>query len=105
MTTGPTGVPSVSPLSSLDTGPRILGRVGEKSGGSQFTHVMEALLERTNEPHLQADQALQNLVAGKTENVHDVVLSMVKADMSFRLVLELRNRLTEAYQDIMRMQI
>jgi flagellar hook-basal body complex protein FliE len=101
----PTRIPPVHSSVPLVTEARSLGPGANRSVDTQFTEVMEALLERANEPHLQADQALRDLVAGKTGDVHDVVLSMVKADMSFRLVLELRNRLTEAYQEIMRMQV
>ena len=56
-------------------------------------------------PQVQADAALRQLVMGETDSVHNVVMSAVQADMSFRFVLELRNRLTEAYQEIMRMQV
>ena len=76
----------------------------ETSGASFGDHVNN-LLESLNSKQLEADQSLANLVQGKTDNVHNVVLSVVKADMSFRMALELRNRLTEAYQEIMRMQV
>lgn len=52
-----------------------------------------------------ADQNVEDFVAGKTENVHDVMLSMEKADVSFQLMLEIRNRAVEAYQELSRMQI
>ena len=52
-----------------------------------------------------AEQAVQSLAAGRSENVHNVMLSMARADLSFHLVLEIRNRLSDAYQEIMRMQV
>lgn len=72
---------------------------------TSFSQVAQRLLGEANAQQLQADQAVQNLAMGKTENVHDVMLAMAKADLSFRLVMEIRNRLTEAYQEIMRMQV
>jgi flagellar hook-basal body complex protein FliE len=84
------------------------GTRGPQETGPQentFSDLMQGLLAKANEPHMQADQAFQQLATGQTDNVHDVVLSVVKADMSFRLVMELRNRLTEAYQEVMRMQV
>ena len=63
------------------------------------------MVEKANQPHVDADAALKQLVMGETDNVHNVVMSVVQADVSFRFMLELRNRLTEAYQEIMRMQV
>jgi len=52
-----------------------------------------------------ADAKMKDLVAGKTENVHEVTMSMTKAQMSFELMTEIRNRLVETYQTVSRMQI
>ena len=72
---------------------------------ASFQNLMNHLMQQVNDPHVDANQAVNDLVMGKTENVHDVVLSMVKADMSFRLFLEMRNKVMEAYQEISRMQV
>jgi len=74
----------------------------EDAGFSQF---ITDFLRETNDHQQQADGALHDLVTGKTENVHDVVLSIAQADLSFRFLLEVRNRLTEAYQEVSRMQL
>ena len=42
---------------------------------------------------------------GQTDNLHSVMLAVAKADLSFRTILEVRNRLTDAFQEIMRMQV
>jgi flagellar hook-basal body complex protein FliE len=66
---------------------------------------MSSFLNDVNNQHAAANDALRQLVTGEADNVHDVVLSMAKADLAFRMVLEIRNRLTESYQEIMRMQV
>ncbi len=48
---------------------------------------------------------MRNLVAGDVENLHQVMMSLEKAKLSFELVVQVRNRLLEAYQDVMRMQV
>src|SRR5262249_23172571 len=53
----------------------------------------------------QSAQAVRKLTMGQTDDLHNVLLAVAKADLSFRLVLEIRNRLTEAFQEIMRMQV
>jgi flagellar hook-basal body complex protein FliE len=90
---------------ALDSAKTSAGGFGKSQADGPFGTVIQGLLEKANAPHVEADQALQQLVTGQTENVHDVVMSVVKADMSFRFILELRNRLTDAYQEVMRMQV
>ena len=82
------------------TGPRSPGK-----GETSFAQVISGLLQDANAQQLQSDHALQQLVTGETDNVHNVVLAVAKADLSFRLVLEIRNRLIDSYQEIMRMQV
>ena len=72
---------------------------------TDFVKVVSQQLAEVNQTQHTADQAIADLATGETDNVHDVVLSMAKADLTFRLVLEIRNRLVEAYQEIMRMQV
>lgn len=74
-------------------------------GGVGFGRVIDQLLSDANSQQVQADQAVQELAVGRADNVHDVMLAVAKADLSFRMILEVRNRLTEAYQEIMRMQV
>lgn len=78
---------------------------GPQLGKAPFASVVENLLHEANGQQIQADQAVRELAMGRADNLHDVMLSVAKADLSFRMVLEVRNRLTEAYQDIMRMQL
>jgi flagellar hook-basal body complex protein FliE len=76
-----------------------------KDSGGAFTKMVDQLLSYANKQDAQANAAVENLTLGQTDNLHGVMLSMAQADLSFRLVLEIRNRLTEAYQEIMRMQV
>lgn len=101
----PIGLLSTTPVAP--TGPAPLAPRGPSANpdSGSFSNLIKGLLDKANEPHLQADTSMSDLITGKTDNVHNVVLSAVKADLSFRMVLELRNRLTEAYQEIMRMQV
>jgi len=49
--------------------------------------------------------SVRQLVSGETDSIHDVVLTASKADLAFRLVMEIRNRLISSYEEIMRMQV
>lgn len=52
-----------------------------------------------------ADKQLQSLAMGDTQNLHQVMISLEEARLSFQLLLQVRNRALEAYQDVMRMQV
>lgn len=83
----------------------VTGARAPGTGESSFAQAISGLLQEANAQQLQSDQSLQQLVTGETDNVHNVVLAVAKADLSFRLVLEIRNRLIDSYQEIMRMQV
>ena len=70
-----------------------------------FQEVIGQLLEGANNQQLQADQAIKDLVTGESQNVHEVMLALAKADLNLRTVLELRVRSIEADREIMGMQL
>jgi flagellar hook-basal body complex protein FliE len=98
-------IASIGPPNGVPAG---IGTPPEKpagSGAAPFTKLVDQLLSFTENKQAGADQAVLQMVTGRTENVHNVMLAVAEADLSFRLILELRNRLTDAYQEIMRMQV
>lgn len=77
------------------------------TGGSSapFASLVERFLGSAVDASTQANSAVRDLALGRTDSLHEVMLQVAQADMSFRLILEIRNRLTDAYQEIMKMQI
>lgn len=75
------------------------------SGAGAFARLLTQFVGEAGNQQALAEKSVTNLAAGRSDNVHNAMLAMVKADLSFHLVLEIRNRLSEAYQEIMRMQI
>ena len=76
-------------------------------GGTQtpsFSEVMIDVIRSTNQEVSAADQAVTDFVSGKTDDLESVVMATVNADLSFRFLLEMRNRVTESYQELSRMQ-
>ncbi|QDU40254.1 flagellar hook-basal body protein FliE [Maioricimonas rarisocia] len=70
-----------------------------------FSRLVSDMIQDTNSQHLQAQQSVQDLVTGKTDNIHEVALSAANADLAFRFVMEIRDRLINSYQEVMRMQV
>ena len=67
--------------------------------------MLNQLLGNEAQSHASTEAAVRDMATGQTDNLHQVLLQMAQADLSFHQVLEIRNRLTEAYQEIMRMQM
>ncbi|MCD0459819.1 flagellar hook-basal body complex protein FliE [Roseiconus lacunae] len=62
------------------------------------------LMAQANDDQLRSEQAIDSLVSGKTEDVQQVVMEVVKAEMSFQVFMEVRNQIIESYDELMRMQ-
>jgi flagellar hook-basal body complex protein FliE len=85
--------------------PQQAGPASSEAGGASFAQLMDQLLGGAVHSGQSADAAVRDLATGQTDNLHGVLLQVAQADLSFRLILEIRNRLTDAYQEIMKMQV
>lgn len=75
------------------------------SAGLPFSEILKKSIEQVNDAQLQADSAIKAAVSGQATDVHDTMIAIQKADVSLKLMMEVRNKLLEAYQDIMRTQV
>jgi flagellar hook-basal body complex protein FliE len=96
---------SIQPLQPAQSLARIEPLKPATSGGSDFGQVVSNLLRDVNESQNQASDAIAQLASGKTDNVHQVMIALGKAEISFNYMLEIRNRLLDAYKQLMQMQI
>jgi flagellar hook-basal body complex protein FliE len=62
-------------------------------------------LSRVNETLQAGEVGLQRLAAGDMQNLHQVMIKLEESRLSFQLLMQVRNRLLEAYQDVMKMQV
>ncbi|CUJ95525.1 flagellar hook-basal body complex protein FliE [Achromobacter xylosoxidans] len=72
---------------------------------AQFDALVHAGLSGVNRALLQTETDAQRLAVGDVQNLHQVMIHMEEAKASFQLFLQVRNRLLDAYQEVMRMQI
>jgi flagellar hook-basal body complex protein FliE len=95
---------------------KILGGIGDKevlgsksiaspeSGGDGFDRLLDETIGRVNALQKEAEEALKALTGGGGDVVQAMV-SMQKAEISFQTMVEVRNKLVRAYEDIIRMQV
>ena len=73
--------------------------------GPSFGAVLAESLAQVNALQHEADQAIRELAAGGSATLHETMLALDKADLSFRLMMQVRSKIVEAYQEVLRMQV
>jgi len=77
----------------------------EVGKGSDFGQTLLNSMRQVNADQTDSNTSIVELLAGKQQDINSVVASMAKADMSFKLLVGVRNKLVEAYKETMRMQV
>jgi flagellar hook-basal body complex protein FliE len=76
------------------------------TGGADFGQLLKASIEQVNTVQQNASALAADLEAGKPgADVGEVMIALQKADISFKAMTEVRNRLVNAYQEIMNMPV
>ncbi len=77
----------------------------EKKNTVNFKETVSNYVNEVNNLQLKAGESIENFATGKVENVHEVMIAMSKAEVSFKFMMETRNKLVDAYKEIMKMQV
>jgi len=75
-----------------------------QSGGS-FQNLLGNFVSEVNDKQVAAGDAIAGLMSGKNVSLHQAMISMQEASVSFQMMVEVRNKLLDSYQELMRMQI
>ncbi len=78
---------------------------GDRSEGLGFKEQLKSMLYQVNEMGQLADQKVTDVVTGESDDLHNAMVALEEANVSFQLMLEVRNKMLEAYQEINRMNI
>lgn len=77
----------------------------DKTQSSSFGDLLSEKISEVDELQKTADTAATNFATGKSRNLHETILAMEMADTSLRMAVTVRNKVIEAYQEIMRMPV
>jgi flagellar hook-basal body complex protein FliE len=72
---------------------------------ASFQQFFADAVSQTNNLQNQAQESQRRLLIGESDDLHGVMIAMEKADMAFQLTMAVRNKVIDAYQEVMRMQI
>lgn len=86
---------------SLRETENIRTNVAEQSQGFSFSQALDAL----SQTQAQSDDLIAKLAAGEDVDIHQVMIAVEQTDISFKVALAIRDRLVEAYREVMRMAV
>lgn len=75
------------------------------SDGASFQNLLSNFAGEVNQKQTAASDAISGLMSGKNVSLHQAMISMEEANVSFQMMVEVRNKLLESYQELMRMQV
>ncbi|MGZ8365366.1 MAG: flagellar hook-basal body complex protein FliE [Nitrospira sp.] len=93
-TSGIAPIPDVAPGGSAGT-----------SGASGFMDSLKSAIGKVNDTQLEAGRTVGDLMTGETQDLHRTMVALQQADVSFQLMMQIRNKLVTAYEEIQRMQM
>jgi len=95
-------------IQGIHQGPELPEPAGGKKAevqGPGFDAALKDAMNQVVEAQKTAETAVNGLATGDGTDVHTAMLAMQKADVSFQMMMQVRNRLISAYEEIMRMQV
>ncbi len=88
-------------------GPNLLHTLSRRSMPDEntkgFLEHMKESVQRVETEQMKADQAIQDLASGKRKSLHETMIQVEKAGISFQLLMAVRGKVVTAYQEVMRM--
>lgn len=90
-----TVLPELKPLKASEAG----------ENGVNFKEMLLDAINSVNNLQHESDAITEDFITGRTDSIHDVMIAGTKASLALDFMIEIRNKIVEAYQEIMRMQV
>jgi flagellar hook-basal body complex protein FliE len=92
-------------ISLAPVGLSVLTEIDEVTGFDQLKNLASQVLGKVNATQLEAEELAKDYALGGNVEVHQVIMAAEEATLAFQLTVQIQNKLVEAYQEIMRMQV
>ncbi|MGE3180331.1 MAG: flagellar hook-basal body complex protein FliE [Phycisphaerae bacterium] len=104
----PLGSAGMSPIQPIQHAQNLLKKNADTAPanvGSDFAEMLRSQLERVNTIQNEADEGLQKVLTGESENLTEVFVATRKAEVAFSLLMEIRNKMVEAYEELRQLRV
>lgn len=96
-------------VTKIGQSPSVINNVQDKKEislkRSDFGEFLENKMNEVNEKHIDANNKVESMIKGEDVSMHEVMLSAQEAQMSMQLLIEVRNKIYDAYQEMNKVQI
>ena len=93
-----TDIAAVTPVAPI-------GETAKTSGAKGFQDILKDAISRVEQSRADATTSVEQFVSGENQDLHSTILATQKASLDFELLLQLRNKVVQSYQEVMRMQL
>jgi flagellar hook-basal body complex protein FliE len=76
-----------------------------EQGETPFSEILGTAIQEVNDLQSKAGEEVQKAMTGEMTDIHTAMIAVQKADVSFQMMMQVRNKLVSAYQEIMKMQV
>jgi flagellar hook-basal body complex protein FliE len=95
----------MSPVLPVGPGLEAIRNPGEARAAPGFADALHQAVEDVNRLQGTSAAEIQSLVTGESEDLHTTLLAVQRSELAFQFLLEVRNKVVQAYQEIMRIQV
>src|SRR5688572_17540803 len=95
-------------LSSLNRAMQVPGKAlrdNHAEGAPDFKAMLQQQIDEVNKLQSDANQAMENLATGRRDDVESVIIATQKADIAFKMLLQVRNKVMDAYEEVKQVRI
>ena len=87
------------------SGPNLTGIRSQRPQSVSFGKLLQQSIDQVNRLQVEANSNINDLASGKQTDIHQTMIAVEKAEVSFELLMQIRNKVIEAYDKIMRTQV
>jgi len=95
----------IAPISSIVSSIDKASAVGKTTPKESFTNVLNDAMTDAKETDAQVKQGNMNLLTGENDSIHTAMIESEKAELALNLAIQVRNKVVDAYNEVMRMQL
>jgi flagellar hook-basal body complex protein FliE len=99
------GIPFPNPVVKTKPDEVRPGKATVPQTGPSFGEVLQNAIQQVSDLHHEAGIESQKLMTGNSHDIHSAMVAIQKADVSFQMMMQVRNKIVSAYQEIMRTQV